>query len=86
MLSRARAEGNLQAANYFIAQKYLDALAAFAASPNQKTLILPIEATAALGSLGSVAELAREALGARPPPAAGPRTHGGAQPWGGADP
>ena len=62
MLSRALSEGNLQAANYFIAQKYLDALAAFAASPNQKTLILPVEATAALGSLAGVAELAREAF------------------------
>jgi regulator of protease activity HflC (stomatin/prohibitin superfamily) len=77
MLSRARAEGNLQAANYFIAQKYLDALAAFAASPNQKTLILPIEATAALGSLAGIAELAREAM-------AGPGAAGEAarsRPW-----
>ncbi len=63
MLSKALNEGNLQAANYFIAQKYLDALAGFAASPNQKTLILPLEATAALGSLAGIAELAREALG-----------------------
>ena len=72
MLSRALSEGNLQAANYFIAQKYLDALAAFAASPNQKTLILPIEASAALGSLAGVAELAREAFadGTGPRPAA----------------
>lgn len=70
MLSRALSEGNMQAANYFIAQKYLDALAAFAASPNQKTLILPIEASAALGSLAGVAELAREAF-------AGGSTRGG---------
>jgi regulator of protease activity HflC (stomatin/prohibitin superfamily) len=62
MLSRALSEGNLQAANYFIAQKYLDALTAFAASPNQKTLIIPIEASAALGSLAGIGELAREAF------------------------
>ena len=46
MLSVALKEGNLQAANYFIAQKYLEALTAFATSPNQKTLILPIGAAA----------------------------------------
>jgi regulator of protease activity HflC (stomatin/prohibitin superfamily) len=87
MLSRALAEVNLQAANYFIARKYLDTLAAFAASPNQKTLILPVEATAALGSLAGVAELAREALG-RQTPGAGtvPRPLGAAQPRGHADP
>ncbi len=66
MLSKALDAGNLQAANYFIAQKYLDALKAFATSPNQKTLILPMDATAALGSLAGVAELAREAFGPRP--------------------
>ena len=69
MLSRSLSEGNLQAANYFIAQKYLDALTAFATSPNQKTLILPIEASATLGSLAGVAELAREAFGAAGRPA-----------------
>ena len=67
MLSVALKEGNLQAANYFIAQKYLEALKAFATSPNQKTLILPIEATATLGSLAGIAELARDAMGGRPP-------------------
>ena len=66
MLSTALSAGNLQAANYFIAQKYLEALKAFATSPNQKTLILPMDATAALGSLAGIAELAREAFG---PPA-----------------
>jgi hypothetical protein len=78
MLSKALTEGNLQAANYFIAQKYLDALAAFATSPNQKTLILPVEATAVLGSLAGIGELAREALTPRSP-AADPA--GGLGPW-----
>ena len=77
MLSTALSEGNLQAANYFIAQKYLDALTAFATSPNQKTLILPIEATAALGSLAGIAELAREALA----PAGRGRRRCRAEPW-----
>jgi regulator of protease activity HflC (stomatin/prohibitin superfamily) len=79
MLSAALTEGNLQAANYFIAQKYLDALTAFATSPNQKTLILPIEAAATLGSLAGIADLARDALGGcRPGVAGGP---GRPQPW-----
>jgi regulator of protease activity HflC (stomatin/prohibitin superfamily) len=79
MLSAALTEGNLQAANYFIAQKYLDALTAFATSPNQKTLILPIEAAATLGSLAGIADLARDALGGgRPGGAGGP---GRPQPW-----
>ncbi|MFZ1430697.1 MAG: SPFH domain-containing protein [Geminicoccaceae bacterium] len=77
MLSKALDAGNLQAANYFIAQKYLDALKAFATSPNQKTLILPMDATAALGSLAGVAELAREAFAARPDAAATDRP----RPW-----
>jgi regulator of protease activity HflC (stomatin/prohibitin superfamily) len=77
MLSRALTEGNLQAANYFIAQKYLEALTAFARSPNQKTLILPVEATGILGSLAGIGELAREALGT---PADGEGRRG-AGPW-----
>ncbi|MFO1037164.1 MAG: SPFH domain-containing protein [Geminicoccaceae bacterium] len=66
-LSKAIASGELQAVNYFVAQKYLEALTALAQSPNQKTLILPVETTAALGSLAGVAELAREAMAARTP-------------------
>jgi regulator of protease activity HflC (stomatin/prohibitin superfamily) len=66
MLSQALSQGNLQAANYFIAQKYLEALTAFATSPNQKTLIVPIEAAATLGSLAGIAELARDAFGGAP--------------------
>ena len=65
MLSVALKEGSVQAANYFIAQKYLEALKAFATSPNQTTLILPVEASAAMGSLAGIAELARDALGQR---------------------
>ena len=78
MLSVALKEGNLQAANYFIAQKYLEALKAFATSPNQKTLILPIEATATLGSLAGIAELARDAMGGRPSAGGGAERP---QPW-----
>jgi regulator of protease activity HflC (stomatin/prohibitin superfamily) len=65
MLSKALATGDLQAANYFVAQRYLEALTAFATSPNQKTLILPVEATGVLGSLAGIGELARDAFARR---------------------
>ena len=60
MVSKAIASGDTNAINYFIAQKYLDQFGKFANSPNQKTLILPMEATKVLGSLAGIAELARE--------------------------
>lgn len=63
VVSDAIANGNAQAINYFIAQRYVDALKEIATAPNQKTLILPIEATAVLGSLQGIAEVAKEAFG-----------------------
>ncbi|HEX8373596.1 MAG TPA: SPFH domain-containing protein [Geminicoccaceae bacterium] len=77
MVSKALVSGNVQAISYFVAQKYIEALTAFAHSPNQKTLILPVEVTGVLGSLAGIGELAREAFGReRPTPpatATGPR-------------
>jgi regulator of protease activity HflC (stomatin/prohibitin superfamily) len=63
MLSQALARGDRQAINYFVAQKYVEAFGKFAAAPNQKVIFLPLEATALLGSLGGIGEIAREALG-----------------------
>lgn len=63
MVSEAIGKGDVQAINYFVANRYVEALAQFATSPNQKTLILPVEASAALGSLSGIAEVAREAFG-----------------------
>ncbi|SEJ11842.1 SPFH domain, Band 7 family protein [Deinococcus reticulitermitis] len=62
VVSQAIANGNVQAINYFIAQQYVEALRDVASAPNQKTLILPIEATSILGSLQGIAEVAREAF------------------------
>lgn len=62
MVSDAIAGGNIQAINYFVALKYVEALAEFAHSSNQKTLILPIEATSILGSLAGIAEIAKAAM------------------------
>ncbi|AVO47119.1 SPFH domain-containing protein [Phreatobacter cathodiphilus] len=63
MLSAAIAGGNALSVNYFIAEKYLKALEALAMSPNQKTLILPVEATQILGSLSGIGEIAKAAFG-----------------------
>jgi len=62
MVSDAIASGDLQAINYFIAQKYVDALKEFATSPNQKTLLLPMETTGILGSLAGITEIAKATL------------------------
>ncbi|WP_417767192.1 SPFH domain-containing protein [Stappia sp.] len=63
MVSEAIAAGDMQAINYFVANKYVEALGQFARSPNQKLLILPTETTAVLGSLTGIAEIAKEAFG-----------------------
>ena len=62
-VSKAIAEGNVQAINYFVAQKYVEALKSFAGSDNQKILFLPLDAANVIGSIGGIAEIAREAFG-----------------------
>jgi regulator of protease activity HflC (stomatin/prohibitin superfamily) len=63
MVSDAIEGGSTQAINYFIAQKYVEAIGMFATSPNAKTILFPVEATQLMGTLGGIGELAREALG-----------------------
>jgi len=66
MVSKAIAEGDIQAINYFIAQKYVESLRDVAASPNSKTIMVPLEASGLIGSVAGVAELAKAAgLGAK---------------------
>ncbi len=60
MVSEAIASGNVQAINYFVAQKYIEALKDFANSPNQRLMILPTEVTGVMGSIAGIAELAKE--------------------------
>lgn len=62
VVSEAIAGGNAQAINYFVAQKYVEAISQFATSPNAKTILFPVEATQLIGTLGGIGELAREAL------------------------
>jgi regulator of protease activity HflC (stomatin/prohibitin superfamily) len=77
MVSQAIANGNVNALNYFVANNYVEALKEMAKSPNQKTLLLPMETTGILGSLAGIAELARDAVSqqaaarAQPPRPAG---------------
>ena len=63
MVSVAIGQGSVQAINYFVAQKYIEALGLLAASPNQKTLILPLESVGVLGSIQGIAEIAGAAFG-----------------------
>src|SRR5262249_5773598 len=63
MVSAAVARGDVAALNYFIAEKYLRAFTQLAQSPNQKVLMLPIEAVNVLGSLAGIGEIARETFG-----------------------
>lgn len=67
MVSRAIAAGDVQAINYFVAQKYIEAFEAFAHSPNQKTFLIPVEATGVIGSLAGIGEIARQTFGGEAP-------------------
>jgi len=87
MVSDAVAAGNIAALNYFVAEKYLKAFGLLAASPNQKILMLPIEAMNVLGSLAGIGEIAKATFGGdgagppRPqarPPTVPPAGRGGA--------
>ncbi|WP_299820332.1 SPFH domain-containing protein [uncultured Roseibium sp.] len=62
MVSAAISAGDIQAINYFVANKYVEAFKELATSPNQKTLILPMEATSLLGALSGIGEIAKEAF------------------------
>src|ERR671921_1829427 len=62
-VSDAIETGSAQAINYFIAQKYVEAIGKFATSPNAKTILFPVEATQLIGTLGGIGELARDVLG-----------------------
>ena len=62
LVSKSIADGDIQAVNYFIAQKYTEALAGIASSPNSKTIMMPLEASNVLGSVAGIAELAGDAM------------------------
>ena len=63
MVSKAIGEGNIQAINYFVAQKYVDALEGIASAPNHKIVLMPLEASGVIGAVAGLTEIAREAFG-----------------------
>ncbi len=76
LVSDAIANGNVQAINYFVANNYVKALEKLATSPNQKVLMMPVEASSVIGSLAGLAEITGAALGDKGSAAAVPRTTG----------
>lgn len=59
MVSEAIAAGDIQAVNYFVAQKYTEALRDIASSPSAKTIMIPLEASSLIGSIGGIADIAK---------------------------
>ena len=63
VVSQAIAGGNVQAINYFVANNYMKALEAIARSPNEKIIMMPLEAASVIGSLAGLVEISKEAFG-----------------------
>ncbi len=61
-VSEAIGKGNINAINYFLGQKYLEALKEIGTADNSKMVLLPIEATNILGSIAGIGEIAKESL------------------------
>jgi regulator of protease activity HflC (stomatin/prohibitin superfamily) len=71
-VSDAIGRGSIQAINYFVAQRYIDAIGRLAGTPNQKVILMPLESASMIGSVAGIAEIARESFSvshAAPPPA-----------------
>src|SRR5262249_25484558 len=75
LVSNAIAKGDVNAINYFVAQKYVEAFGRLAESPQQKTVIVPADMAALVGSIAGVGELLRSAAAEGPGPGA-PRGRG----------
>lgn len=62
-VSSAIATGDIQAVNYFVATKYVEALKEIASAPNQKVILMPLEASNVIGALAGISEIAKETFG-----------------------
>ncbi len=65
MVSQAIEKGDVNAINYFVATRYVEALQQIGSAQNQKVIFMPLEASSVIGSVGGIAELAKEAFVAR---------------------
>ncbi|HEX9646971.1 MAG TPA: SPFH domain-containing protein [Alphaproteobacteria bacterium] len=65
MVSEAISKGNVQAINYFVAQKYVEALGNIASASSSKIIMMPLEAANVIGAVAGIAELAKEAIDRR---------------------
>jgi regulator of protease activity HflC (stomatin/prohibitin superfamily) len=79
-VSKAVAEGNVQALNYFVAQKYVEAVTQIAKAPNSRLILMPLETSGLIGTIAGIADLWK---GKVEPPRTDPE---GAGPWGGRNP
>ena len=66
MVSEAIAGGNINAVNYFVAQKYVEALHSIGSAENGKVIFMPLEASGIIGALGGVAEMLRSGVAPNP--------------------
>lgn len=62
MVSQAIAKGDMQAINYFVANKYIEALTTIGAADNQKVFFMPLDASSVIGAIGGISEIAKEAF------------------------
>jgi len=62
MVSEAIGKGDVQAINYFVAQKYIEALKDIGAANNSKMVFMPLESSSVIGAIGGIGELAKEAM------------------------
>ncbi|WP_455220021.1 SPFH domain-containing protein [Kaarinaea lacus] len=62
MVSTAIAQGDINAVNYFVANRYVESLEKIATSNNEKLVLMPLEASGVIGAIGGVAELAKQAM------------------------
>ncbi len=62
MASEAIGKGNVQAINYFVAQKYIEALKDIGAANNSKLVFMPLDSSSVIGAIGGISELAKEAM------------------------
>ena len=58
-VSKAVSEGNVQALNYFIAQKYVEAMASIVQSPNSRLVLMPTDFNSLVSTIAGIAELAK---------------------------